>query len=79
MVVELARRLADSYVLPFNVTDYSRALRQHVARLKQLHGAAMIENGLRQQLGETISRRNCTTSIFSCKWDGVQGLTFVAI
>ena len=51
MWVEVARRLADSYILPFHVTAYSDALQKLVAALTLRYGDVMRTNGLQPQIG----------------------------
>jgi uncharacterized short protein YbdD (DUF466 family) len=49
---ELARRLADSVLLPFGVSDYAKAVRGYLGQLEAGYGNLMTSRGLNTSLGE---------------------------
>ena len=52
---ELARNLADSIIIPFNVSDYTATLSAQLTSLQTEYGALMVKNGLADGLGNGIS------------------------
>ena len=48
---EMARHLADSYVLPFDVASFASAIEEYAKRIEVHHGSLMKDHGLTKGLG----------------------------
>jgi hypothetical protein len=51
---ELARTLADSYLLPFDLVDYGDAIHDYVEKVEKSFGEQMKANGLGSNLGDSL-------------------------
>ena len=51
MCGELARLLADSYILPFDVQSFTTAIEDYANRIDVHHGSLMRDHGLAEGLG----------------------------
>ena len=51
---ELARNLADSYILPFDVESFATAIESYALLVEFKHGSLMRDHGLAKRLGNYV-------------------------